>query len=297
MGFLKGLALSLLGFLLLLSLSFLGLALTLNQTILNPAFVVSELNKLDVSLLAKDLLEGQIPQGEEYVAHVIDSTIADLEPWIKEQAGVVIHSGYDYLLGKSQSFSVVIYTGPLKDSLKDNLRQAILESPPPELAGLPPATVEQYIDEYYQQISREIPSNFEFSESSLGPEVMVQLEQIRQGIGYFQLGYQTLIGFTLLLILGIILINRQVRSATRSLGTTFLVCGALELLGIFAASILTETQLARLDMPVSLQVWVPQFIDDFLTPLKIFSLCAAVAGAALIVVSFVYKPREPDYWS
>ena len=49
---LKGLALSLLGTLLFLSLAVFGLVLTINQTILNPDFVVSQVNKLDISSLA-----------------------------------------------------------------------------------------------------------------------------------------------------------------------------------------------------------------------------------------------------
>jgi len=59
---LKGLALSLLSFLLFLSLSIFGLALTLNLTILNPDFTVSELDRLDIPSLTKDLLSQQIPQ-------------------------------------------------------------------------------------------------------------------------------------------------------------------------------------------------------------------------------------------
>ncbi|MFC1974661.1 hypothetical protein ACFLVA_01450 [Chloroflexota bacterium] len=56
MKFLKGLALALLGFLLFLSLSIFGFAFQLNDTVLKPDFVVTELDKLDVSLLAKEVL-------------------------------------------------------------------------------------------------------------------------------------------------------------------------------------------------------------------------------------------------
>jgi len=77
---LKGLALSLLSFLLFLSLSIFGLALTLNLTILNPDFTVSELDRLDIPSLTKDLLSQQIPQDVPYIAEVVDNTIADLEP-------------------------------------------------------------------------------------------------------------------------------------------------------------------------------------------------------------------------
>ena len=57
---------------------------------------------------------------------------------------------------------------------------------------------------------------------------MSQIQQVRQAIGYFQLGYEALIGFMLLLILGIILIDHQVRGVTRRLGITFVTYGAIE---------------------------------------------------------------------
>ncbi len=292
MKFLKGLALSLLGILLFLSLSIFGLVFTLNQTILNPNFVVSELDNLDISSLAGELLSEQISQGEPYIAEVVDNTITDLEPWIKEQASASIYSTYDYLMGKSQSLSLVISTEPIRDSLKQNLREAILESPPPELEGVPPAQIEMYLDEVYRQIDEQLPPSFEFGQGSLSPEVVAQLEQVRQTIGYFQLGYKALIGFMLLLILGIILINHQVKGATRGIGITFLTCGAIGYIGTFAAKYFTETQLPPLDIPTYLQAWLPQLIDDFLAPWEIFSIGLLVTAVILIVVSFVYKPRQ-----
>jgi hypothetical protein len=182
----------------------------------------------------------------------------------------------------------------VKDSLKDNLREAILKSPPPELEGAAPAAIELYINEAYRYIDEMIPPRFEFNESSLGPEVLAQLDQVRQYIGYLQLSYKLLIGFILLLILGIILINREVRSATRKVGIIFATYGAFEYLGIFIAKSLMRTQLPQLNIPPPLQAWLPQLLNDFLVPLEIFSLGILVAGVALIIVSFVYKPHQPS---
>ena len=252
------------------------------------------MDELDISSLAREFLSEEIRQEEPYLAEVLANTITDLEPWIRDQTRTSIYSTYDYLLGKSESLSLVISLEPVKDSLKDNLREAILKSPPPELAGATPATVELYINEAYQYIDELIPLRFEFNESSLGPEVLAQLEQARQYIGYFQLGYKLLIGFILLLILGIILINRQVRGATRKLGIIFTTYGAFEYLGIFIIKNLAGTQLTKLDVPAQLQTLLPQLLSDFLAPLEIFSICLMVAGVALIIVSFVYKPRQPS---
>jgi hypothetical protein len=118
------------------------------------------------------------------------------------------------------------------------------------------------------------------------------LEQARQYVGYFQLGYKILIGFILLLILGIVLINRQVKGATRSIGIPFLSCGVIGYISTFVTKHLAETQLTRLDIPTWLQSWFPQFLDNFLAPLEIFNICLMIAGIALLIVSFVYKPRQ-----
>ena len=150
MKFLRGLALWILGLLLFLSLSVLGLALMLNNTILNPDFVVSELDKLDISSLAKDMISAQIPLEQiplerEFITEILDDIIAEYEPWIKEQLSTVTYASYDYLLGKSQSLNVTISLEPVKESLRDNLKEAILPTLPPEIAALPPAMIEQYL--------------------------------------------------------------------------------------------------------------------------------------------------------
>ena len=294
MKFLKGLALSLLSLLLFLSLSILGLVFMLNNTILNPDFVVSEVNSLDITSLAKDALSEQIPQEMESMSDVINDTLTDLEPWIKDQLDTAIHSSYDYLKGESQSLSLVISLESVKEKLRDNLWQTFLESPPPELAGIPPAEVEQYFNEFYQQFSQQIPSTFEFNESMISPEIMTQIQQARQYIGYLQLGYKGLIGFILLLILLIVLIHHQVRGATRGIGTIFLTYGAIEYGGILAAKHLAATQLPQLEiLPTALQAWVPQFLNNLLAPLEMFSLGVLIGGVVLLIVSFVYKPRQP----
>jgi hypothetical protein len=303
MKFLKGLALTLLGFLLFLSLSVFGLALTINQTILNPDFVVAEVNKLDISSLVGELISEQMPDTpitleDEFTAEVIDDTITDMEPWIKEQTNTVIYSGYDYLMGRSQSLSLVISTEPLKEAIGDNLKSALLQSPPPELAGLPPAMIDAQFDQLYQQYAEQIPATFDLSEM-ISTEVMTNLEQVKQYIGYFQIGYKALIAFIIVLIAGIILIHRQVRGATRQLGITFLTYGIPAYVGILVIKHFAEAQMTQLmaqpDLPASLQTWLPQLFDDFLAPLEMFTLGALICGAVLLIISFVYKRREPSF--
>jgi len=296
----KGLALSLLSFLLFLSLSLFGLAFTLNNTILNPDFIISEIDELDTSSLAGEFLREQaaeaIPEEFGFITpETIDNIIADAEPWVKEQTDTVIRNGYDYLLGKSESLSVAISTEPLLDILKNNLWQALLESPPPEVAGLPPAVLEEQFNAFFQEFSQQIPSTFEFDESLIPPEVLAQVEQARQYVNYFQTGYKALIGLMALLLIGIILIYHEVRGATRGLGITFLTYGVLEYGGILAAKHFALPQLPLSEIPLALQAWLPQFFNNLLHPLEMLSIGFLIGGIVLLVVSFVYKPSQPSF--
>lgn len=392
---LRNLALVFLSFLLFLSLSVFGVAFMLNRTALNPNFVTSELDKLDFSLLAEDLISEQAPaEGlpEEFETALIN-IITKLEPTVKEQAGAAIHSVYDYLLGRSQdldlalilretilsadfvaslvdeldissfiedilneqltrdiptevqylvvyldeylddvvtelepwlkqqivaaadpildyvlgespTLAIVIPKEPVLESLRDAVREPFLESPPPELAALPRSTLEQYFDEYFEEFSAMMPS-FELDESLLGTDVPADiaetlataeesLAEVKQGIGYFQLGYKLLIVFMVLLILGIVLIDRRVKSATRRLGITLATYGILELIGIFIAKYFIDRAIPTPDIPLALQTQIPQYINSILAPLQMFSIGLLIGGIALIVVSVVYKPRQPS---
>ncbi len=300
MKFVKGLALSLLSFFLFLSLSILGWAFMLNSTILNPDFIVRELDKLDVYSLASEFLDEQILQFEvdarykPYVTKVLDDTLADLEPWIKEKMNDTIYTGYDYFMRRSQRLHLAISLEPVRDSLKQNLRETVLASPPPELQGLPPGAIELLLNELSRQIDEQIPPNLDFDQATLDPETVTTLEQIRQSIGHFQLGYKLLIGFILLLILGITLIIREVRAATRDLGITFLTCGVIIYLGNLAIKYFVQVSLTQLPLPTQLQTLVPQLLSDSLVPLDMYSIGLAAIGILMLIVSFVYKPRQSE---
>ncbi|MFC2003661.1 hypothetical protein ACFLV4_06965 [Chloroflexota bacterium] len=303
MQFLKGLAISLLGFLLFLSLSLFGTAFMLNQTILNPDFVVSQINKLDLTSLVRETgiiepmiqdlsqqFSQQFPQAGSLVPKVLNDTMDDLEPWVKEEAGKVTYSFHDYLVGKSQTLSMTVSLAPVKDALATNLKETVLESP--QLATAPPAIKEQ-ITIGIAQLTQEMPATFDLKESAFPPEVRGTLGQVRQGISYFQTAYPALIGFMALLALGIILIYRQVKGATRSLGSTFLTYGVLGYAGIFAAQYLLGTQIGALGLPSSLQSWLPQFLNSLWAPLQTFNIAVGVIGLVLVIISIVCR-HEPS---
>jgi len=305
------------------------LALTLRNTSLSSDFVVSLVNELDISSLASEFLGEQlledIPEELEFLVEHLDDAIAELEPTIKEELIAAADPILDYLLGESQSISIVISLEPITENLEDTLREAFLESPPAELAGLPLARIEQYFDEYFGELTEMTPSAFELDETLFGTEIPAQiaealaeaeeglgearqditealteaeerLEEARKYIGYVQLGYKLLIGLIVLLIAGIVLLNRQVKSATRKVGTIFLTYGVLWFAGILIAKyFIKKAQLPWTEIPPSLEAQLPQLVNDFSAPLQWFSLGLLIGGVVLIAVSFVYpRWRQPS---
>src|SRR4030065_642175 len=68
MKIIKGLLLSLLSLLLFFSLSLFGIALTLRSTVLNPEFVTAEVNKLNIPVAVREVVDQTIILPPEYAA-------------------------------------------------------------------------------------------------------------------------------------------------------------------------------------------------------------------------------------
>ena len=299
------------------------LALTLRNTILSSEFVVSLINELDISSLASEFLNEElskdIPEEMGVLVDYLDDAVAELEPVIKGELVTAADPILDYLLGESQNISIVISLEPIIETLEDTLREAFLESPPAELAWLSSSEIAQYFDMHFGGITEMIPSALELDETLFGTEIPAQiaealagaeegleearqdiaealdgaeegLEETRRYVGYFQLGYKLLIGFILLLIAGIVLLNLEVKSSTRKIGTIFLTCGVPWFAGILIGKHFAGKQIAQLDIPPYFQELLPQLVNDFSAPLQWFSLGLLIGGVVLIVVSFVY-PR------
>ena len=286
------------------------LALILRDTFLSTNFVSSLVDNIDISSLAGVFLSQQLAEAipveianlDEYIA----DAITEAEPSLKEQIVAAADPVFDYLLMESQTLNASISLEPLKEILRDKLLQAFLESPPPELATIPQNMRELYFSQFYQEFSEEIPSTFQLDESVIGTDAPSNiakalaaaeevLEQARQYIGYFQLGYTLLIVFMSLLVLGIILIIRRVKDVTRRLGIPLLTYGAVEYAGIWVAKYFMseQTPLANIpllpEVPPYLEAWMFRFTDNLLHPLEMFSLALLIGGAVLTIVSFVYR--------
>ena len=291
-----------LSFLLFVSLSVFGMAFAMNRTILNPEFAIAQIDRLDVPALAGELLREQVPLEEVpgemgFIVEAVEDTIADLEPWMKQQTNTVIYAGYDYLLGESESLNIVIDMSPVKDSLRESVWQALLVSPPPEVAGLPPAELERLFNEFYEEFSEQIPATVEINESTIAamsPETMDALEQARQYVGYLQLAYRISIGVMIAVIVGLVFLHRRVRGATRSIGIPCLTCGISAFVWAMVAKYFATSMIGGVEIPTQLQAWLPQFINDLFAPLKMYGIGLMVAGIALLIVSVVYKRHEPS---
>ena len=157
------------------------LAHTLRGTILNSDFVVSLVDKLDISSPASEYfseqLTGKIPEEMEFLTEYLDDAIAELEPTIKEELAAAADPLLDYLLGESQSISIVISLEPVIESLKDALRETFLESPPLEYAGLPQRELDRHFEEYFTELTEIIPATFEIDETVLGAEIPTQIDE------------------------------------------------------------------------------------------------------------------------
>lgn len=295
---LKGLAVSLLSFLLFLCLSLFSITFSLKSTILSPDFVIAEIDKINLPVVVKELAEPQLSRQltpeVQFLKEPIYGIISSQEKWLKEQAGVGVRSFYDFMLGKSEKLSFTISLETFKANLKDSVKQAFLKSVPPQFAAMPPATLEQTFDQFYQQFAAQIPSKLEVTERQIPPEMMTQLRQAREVTGYFQLGHNLLIGFLALLVLLIIFIQLDVKKTTRGLGTTLLIYGVFEYAGVWVGKSFLPTGLPLpgvTQVPPSLQAWLSQLMVDSVKPLETFGLGCLVGGVVLLVVSFVYPRR------
>ena len=290
----------------------LDLAAILKDTVLNPVGIRSLLEDVDLTALVEDFLNDEsalaVPPGGEFLIDYLETavmeTVGELESWVKDQAASVVEPVTDYLLGNSPSPNITISLTPALDALHDNLRQAFLTSPPPELAGLPPAQLQTAFNQVWQDFSLNLPTSYDLDEALLGTEFETDfaealseaeetLDTASEFVGYYQAGFIILIVFILLTIGGIVLIQRNVRRSTRLLGIVFIIYGVIEYVGIVIGRGAAESAIPD-DVPASMETWLAGFAADALAPLEIVSIVALALGAALLITSFVYRRHQTE---
>ena len=254
MSTLKVIAIVFLSLFLSLSLFIFGFLFTMKMTALNANFVTSQLDSLPVSSLVDEAELSKIKEENPELADLIENIIIENEAELKEQAGEAIHTIYDYLKGRSENLDLALI---LKNTI---------------------------LDPYGLEMPSDVDESLEEVESAFG--------ESRRYVGYFNLVYGLLIGFIVLLIAGIILVYREVKGATRTLGTIFLVYGIANIIAVFVARGVSRPPMERLDVPLSIQTWLTQLTSSSLTPLLILAIVLLIVGAVLLTVSFIYKRRQ-----
>jgi hypothetical protein len=273
----------------------LGLIIALNMTVLNADFVTNELKKLDVYPVVIEQAKAMIP-GQEYIdAATVDEIVADLTPWFEEQADTVIHGVYDYVKG-DQALNVNISLEPVRDEVKEKVREAALSMLPPEYQGVPQSVVDSYMSQIYAGIDVVIPASFVLSESVVGPDVMAQLAQAREVVGYINTACGYLIAGAVLLVLLIALAHWwQPKPIARSIGITFILVGGVCILGPLLDTLLIRVLSQALSSAGALSVLqdrLPQLAADLTAPIRTYGIGFLGSGIILVVISFLFRSSQ-----
>lgn len=292
------------------------LANLLGLTLLSSDLIVAVIDAMDAPQLAsiflgefEEEITQEFPLPEEAFPHLVDGfeeLLTNLEPWIKEQVEYAAGPIADYLAGEVESFSVTISLEPLRDGLREMLLEVFLDFPTDELEGLPPEELEQTFDAFWAEFAEEmLPTPFQIDETVIGGDAHVQiasftstaeavLSQVRKYVGYVRLAYILSIVVSALLIAGIVLIYRNVKGSTRTLGIVFLASGLVVLAVALIGKHVGGEQMLRamIAAPPQLQVWASQVLVDLLAPLQWLGIGFIAGGIALLAVSFVYRPSQ-----
>ena len=288
---LQGAALGLAGFFLLLALPLVGFAFSLNSTAFNPQFMVKEAHKLDIQETARYILAEQM-FDDDILFTAMDRTLTETQPWVEEQISKSIYTLYDYLYARTDNLYLSVPIEPLKESLIRNITEAHLESEPVEYTELSPEEKELYIESLQQQFDTLVPPVVEIDRDVLGPGVVQTLDQLRDIMGYFRTGYYILIAVSIALVLIIIGVLREIKTASLSLGIIFLAGGLISLISFFLCRQTVPGLVPAGGLPVQVQFWLQESISSMFTPWGIFSASISGAGIILILVSVLYSRMQ-----
>jgi hypothetical protein len=296
----------------------LDLRRTLKNSILDPDLAAQILRDVDISMLIPDLLEEDMPFKSVEIAGsttdlslYLDEVATAIEPELKQQVIEQIPAVYSYLLGESSTMEINIATSPLVADIGESLKSAFLASPPSTLSSMPQDELSLAFDVAWSQTRTQIPASIDIDSEEIGmeqPDEITQalddaetaLAEVKEWVGYYRLAFWILVVLTILWTGLIILVNRDVKTNCRLIGGLFAGYGLAEATGLLVSRgfihsrILTES-----DIPASLHTWIVQLSDSITNPLLIFSICCAVTGIILVVLSFFYHrdqltPPQPE---
>lgn len=286
----------------------LELNVVLREHFLTEELVTSIIDDIDLAGIAGSFLTEQftenIPIEIENFDQYVEDAIVAAEPAIKTQLVAASGPVFDYILGIRQTMNVSISLEEVTDSLRDSVRQSLLDSPPPELASVPRSMRAELFDTFYDEIAEMLPSTFEIDNSIISSEIPGSvnealthteeaLEEASEYVIIFQTAYTLLIVFMAVLVVLIIVILRDVRKITRRLGVPLITYGAIQYAGIWVARLLSVGKINLPEMmPAFFEDYIYQLAENILNPIEIFSLVLLIIGIILVVVSYVYKRGE-----
>jgi hypothetical protein len=295
MSVLRGFFSGVFSFLLFDALVLLGFVIPLNLTILNPDFVTNELEKLDGYPTVIEQAKTMLPSQQFIDAATVDELVSELTPWFEEQANTVIYAVYAYI-EEDRELNVTISLEPVRAAVKEKVTETVTNSPPQELQGASQSQIDAYMSQVYSGIDSVIPSSFVLDESVVGPQVMTQLEQVKQIVGYIDTAYKALIAAAILLVLLIALAHWwQPKPITRSIGITFILVGVACILGPLLDYLIVQLLgqfIGTSGLTSGLQAKLPQLVADLTAPVRMYGIGFLVSGVALTVISVLFRSKQ-----
>ncbi|MCJ7515224.1 MAG: hypothetical protein MUO89_04525 [Dehalococcoidia bacterium] len=273
----------------------LGLIISLNLTILNPDFVTAELEKLDVYSTVIEQAKTRLPSQQFMSTEIIDDLAQQLKPWFEEQADKIIHGVYTYLK-EDKELNVVVTLEQVRALAKEKVREAATSSLPAELQGASQSQIDAYLSPIYAGIDNVIPPSIILNEAVAGSQIIEQLEQVKQIIGYINTAYKVLIAAAILLVLLIALVYWwQPKPIARYIGITFALVGIVCILGplldYFIVQVLSQV-MGSGGALFGLETKLPQLVADLTAPVRTYGIGFLISGIALIIISVLFRSEE-----
>jgi hypothetical protein len=152
------------------------------------------------------------------------------------------------------------------------------------------------MSQVYSGIDGVIPASIALDESVVGPQVVAQLQQIKQIVGYIETAYKALIAAAVLLVLLIALAHWwQPKPITRSIGITFILVGVACILGPLLDYLIVQVLsqfIGTSGLTSGLQAKLPQLVADLTAPLRMYGIGFLISGIALIVISVLFRSKQ-----
>jgi hypothetical protein len=274
-----------------------GITSSLVDTIFNPDFVASEIKKLDLADAATELwsrqsseqLTGEVAglfSEQIYAAESMEATMSQLGPSVTDRLTEAVYTGFEYLTGNEQDLDVAIPLEDLQETLKQNLREIVAQSPPAELKNATSEQLWAYCEAVYEQEFEKVPQVVHLSSTSSSPDVIYRLNEFRTAVSYFS--YVPVLFLSLIVLMSalIILVRRNFKAALWELGIIFVVSGLIDFLYAYIAQ-QAGTHAGLLSFVPSINVWLVQVVADVVVVARQPVMLLTGIGAGLLIVSFL----------